>query len=56
VSDRCAATSSEALRELSGYVHDAWFSLEEVEHTPDSDEVRIELLRGVRAVRGRISR
>ncbi|HEX7299233.1 MAG TPA: hypothetical protein VF257_09500 [Solirubrobacteraceae bacterium] len=41
-----SATTSDALRELSGFVHDAWFSLDDVAHAAERGEVRVPLLRG----------
>jgi hypothetical protein len=46
VSDGYVARTSDALEELTGLVHDAWFNLQEIEYAADPGEVRIELVHG----------
>jgi hypothetical protein len=46
MSDNQVATTADGLSELSGYVHDEWFSLKAVEQSAGCDHVTIELVRG----------
>jgi hypothetical protein len=50
--DQVVATNQDELRELTGWVHDAWFDVDDLEFATKQAEVRLPLFHGAKR-RGR---